>query len=261
MESADSQGNAMGKWIALLLFAASHVANGAEVTIRADVWYPHNGTPGSATPGYMIEIAQAAFAAKGINVNYDAMPWERALTLTREGKIDCVVGASPDDAPDFVYPTEPQGRNQNVFYVRQGNAWRFSDMASLANVKLGVIEGYAYADELDAYIEANKGTPKIQAVTGDTPLDQNIKKLLAGRVDVIVESAPVLQAKLKEMNLEGKLDAAGDAGEADDLFIACSPKLPAAPEYARILTEGTQTLRQSGELKKILNKYGLSDWK
>lgn len=232
-----------------------------EVTIRADLWFPINGVPNSNQPGYMIEIAQAALATKNIKVNYETMPWERALALTREGKIDCVAGAAFTDAPDFVYPTEPQGHIQNYFYVKAGNPWRYAGLASLEKIKLGIIDGYSYDDDIDKYIEQNKKSGKIQSVGGDTPLEQNIKKLLAGRVDVILESSSVLQAKLTELNLTGKLSEAGTAGTPDHLFVACSPNNPKSTDITQALAEGTAQLRATGKLKAILAKYGVNDWK
>lgn len=47
------------------LIAASFTVQAEEISIRADVWYPHNGEPTSAAPGYMIEIAKAVLGPAG----------------------------------------------------------------------------------------------------------------------------------------------------------------------------------------------------
>jgi polar amino acid transport system substrate-binding protein len=44
------------------------------------------------------------------------------------------------------------------------------------------------------------------------------------------------------------------------LFIAFSPKEPKAKIYANILAKETKEMRKSGELKKILATYNLTDW-
>jgi len=36
---------------------------------------------------------------------------------------------------------------------------------------------------------------------------------------------------------------------------------PKAKGYAKILGEGTRALRASGQLKTILDKYGIDDWR
>ncbi|MNT92496.1 hypothetical protein D3C72_2337940 [compost metagenome] len=49
---------------------------------------------------------------------------------------------------------------------------------------------------------------------------------------------------------------------ADDpfLYVSFSPANPKSPQYAALITKGISELRQSGELKKILDKYGVLDW-
>jgi polar amino acid transport system substrate-binding protein len=246
---------------ALLTFLTTAALGAEQVTIRADVWYPHNGEPNAATRGYMIEIADELFKAKGIAVNYDLMPWERALAMTRNGEIDCVVGAAHGDAPDFVFPSEPLGSDQSFAFVKKGNPWRYAGIESLGNVKIGVIEGYSYNEEADDYIKRNKNTPKVQSVTGDTPLEQNLRKLAAGRIDAVLESRPVFLATAEKLGLRDKFQDAGAVGEPNDLFIACSPKRESSKRFTQILSEGVPALRASGKLKTILSKYGLQDWK
>lgn len=250
-----------------LLFAAAlciapHVAAAAEtVTLRADVWYPHNGEPGANPPGYMIEIARELLGPAGIEINYQNMPWERALTMTRNGEIDCVVGAARGDAPDFVFPSESQGMDQSYAFVKKGNAWRYTGVDSLARIKIGVIDGYSYSEEIDAYIAKHKGTPNVQSVAGDTPLEQNIRKLAGGRIDAVIESRPVFLAMASKLGMADKFAEAGPAGEPSELFIACSPKRPIAKRVTQLLGGGMATLRAGGKLKIILDRYGLKDWK
>jgi polar amino acid transport system substrate-binding protein len=53
------------------------------ISIRADYWYPMNGDPNSDKPGYMIDLAKAIFEPQGIAVDYQLMPWSRAIQETR----------------------------------------------------------------------------------------------------------------------------------------------------------------------------------
>ena len=62
------------------------------LTLAADNWCPFNCQPNSTYPGYMIEIAQQVFAEYNININYQVIPWSRALRLCRAGIISAVVG-------------------------------------------------------------------------------------------------------------------------------------------------------------------------
>lgn len=234
-------------------------AHADTVTIRADHWYPMNGTPGAEMPGFMIEIAQQALAKAGHTVDYALMPWERALYSAQKGQIDCVVGAYKSDAPDLLFPENSQGVDTVAAYVKKGDPWRYSTVDSLKKIKLGAISGYGYGDNIDAYIEQN---PKlVQLTVGETALDQNIKKLTAGRIDVLIESPAVFDAKLKELKLEDQFVQAGTLSDIENLYIACSPVKESSKTYVKLISDGTEDLRKSGELTKILVKYGLKDWK
>jgi polar amino acid transport system substrate-binding protein len=228
------------------------------MSIRADNWYPMNGDPTADKPGYMIELAQTIFAKHGITVDYKTMPWERSVDMARRGEFDCVVGAYKDDAPDFLFPGEPWGVGQSAFYVKAGNTWRYTGLDSLASKTIGLIGGYAYEEDFDKYVAENAGS--FQNVNGDNAAENNIKKVLAGRIDAMVEHPSVMTAKLKEMGLEGQIELAGVLAEAVDMYIACSPAKSSSEEYLKLVDEGTRALRASGELAEILRRYGLSDW-
>lgn len=243
-----------------VLLALSFSLHAAEVSIRADEWYPFNGDPSSKMPGFMIEIAETILKKHGHTVDYKNMPWERSIDMVRKGKFDCVVGATEDETPDFVFPTVSLGQDSTKFFAKNDSNWKYNGVDSLKLVRLALISGYDYGDEISNYVEAQKGTDRVQMLSGNNALDQNIKKLLAGRLDVVAESPMVMNAKLQEMKLSGKLIAVGDLDEPYDLYIACSPAKQSSKVYAELLSKGMDELRASGELKAILDKYGLEDW-
>lgn len=236
-------------------------AQAATISIVADQWCPYNCEPGSDKPGFMIEIAQKVLAEAGHTVDYKNLPWSRAIDEARKGKYNAIVGAAVDDAPDFEYPGSPLGISKSVFAVPKGSSWKFTGMDSLAAVSIGTIQDYAYSEEFDAYVEANaKDAKKIQVATGDDALTTNIRKLEANRIGALVEDESVLNYELAQMATKTEFAIVGDLGESE-LFIAFTPGKPESKEYAKLLGEGVEKLRASGELAKILAKYGLKDWK
>lgn len=242
------------------LLACCLPVQAATITIAADQWCPYNCEPGSATPGFMIEIAQKVLGEAGHTIEYSNLPWSRAIDEARKGKYTAIVGAAKDDAEDFVFPGNALGISKTVFAIRKGDPWKYSGIASLAGVSVGTIQDYSYSEEFDAYVAANaKDSAKIQVATGEDALSTNIKKLEAKRIGAFVEDNAVLQYELKQAGKAGAFDVAGDLGDAE-LFIAFSPALPESKEYARLLGEGVAKLRASGELATILAKYGVSDW-
>lgn len=241
------------------LLAISTAARAETISILADEWCPYNCAPGSDKPGYMIEVAQKVFGAAGHKVEYKTMNWSRALEVTREGKNLAVAGASPSDAPDFVYPANSLGQMMTAYFTAKDSSWKFSGLASLKGKKLGVIKDYTYSGDADKYITETKDPELVQVMSGDKALEKNINKLVAGRIDAIVEDANVFGLVSKELKLQDKVKQAGSEAPSA-IFIAFSPANPKSKEYAKLLSDGVAQLRKSGELAQILKKYNVADW-
>ncbi len=254
-------------WIIALtaiLVALSPAAGLADtITLRADEWCPYNCEPGSDKPGYMVEIARAVFEPMGHIVDYDLTNWSRSIMQVRRGRIDGIIGAMKSEAPDLVFPDIETGFAGAAFFVRKGFAWRYTGINSLEKVALAVIQDYGYG-KIDSYLETHRGTPKVITTVGEDALAINIRLLLKGRVDAVLENEAVFRNTATDMGVLAEIDHAGDDGETGEnnfVYIVFSPKNPQSAAYAKALGEGMRTLRTSGRLAEILARYGLSDWR
>lgn len=236
-----------------------------KITVVADEWCPYNCAPGEK-PGFMIEIAQAVFKKNNIEVDYSIMPWSRAVELTRQGQYSAIVGSTNGDAPDFVFPEKSQGLSTTAFFGLSDSKWEYKGEQSLPEVVIGVIDDYSYSSVVDEYIKKNlNNRDRIQVIGGENALELNIKKLEAKRIDAFPEDVNVLTDYYTSRGQTVPLKNLGEASSKTDLkdkelFLAFSPKNPESKRYASMLSAGTDELRKSGELKKILDKYGVSDW-
>ena len=239
----------------LALALLSQLAWSQAVTIRSDEWFPMNGKPDAALPGYMIELAIAAFG----EVDYKLMPWVRSLEEVRTGRVDCVVGADVKDVPGFVLPTEPWGYTEIAVYAAQDQNWQYLNIESLLNKKVGVVKGYTYGDPVDSLIP--KYPAIFKAVAGSDGLERNIKQVVSKRLDALIASTFVAEAIINDMNLVGSIKKVGVIGKPLPMYIACSPANEHSIQLVDQVDRTTRRLRESGELEAILNRYGLSDWR
>lgn len=246
-------------WVFFLCLGAAPGVYSDTITLVADTWCPYNCEPGADLPGFMVEIAETIFKKRGHAIEYKVTPWTRAIQDVRTGKSDGLIGPGKEDAPDFVFPTEKVALMKNVFYGKKGLSWKYTGIDSLKEKTLGVVKGYTYTDEIDGYIKENeKMSQLVQVTSGENVLASNVKKLLAGRIDLILEDANVMQYHLKKNALEKEVVEVGELA-ADDLYIAFSPSNPLSRSYAEMISEGMILLRKSGELKEILEKYGIRE--
>ena len=233
------------------------------VRLRADPWCPFNCQPGAAMPGYGVEIATAALAAAGHEVDYAIMPWARTLQETQRGRVDGALAVSEPEADPLGLILGPlMGYAQACFFVAKDSAWRFTGFDSLKTQTLGIILGYGFGDQrLADYVEANRADPsRIRVIGGDAAVETNIDLLVKGRVTAIVDNGDVIRYDIQHSGLGAKIAEAGCLDSRTRLYIGFSPANANSATYAAALDVGVKRLRATGALKRILARYGLKDW-
>ena len=231
-----------------------------DIVIAADEWCPYNCVPGSDKPGYMIEIAERAFTAAGHRIIYKVLPWSRTIYDARQGIIDGAVGAGRKEVPELIFSDSELGLAENVFFVEKDSAWYFQTIDSLRGYKIGLIKDYSYGGFLAQFTDHFLGqNESVQVSAGNDALLRNIKMLLSGRLDIVIEDRSVFRSAASDLGETSKLKAAGVFG-TEKLYIGFSPKNKNSHEYARILSTAIQLYRADGSLDTILKKYGLTDW-
>ena len=250
----------------LILFPATAFPD--TILLKSDTWCPYNCALDAKLPGYTIEIAKRIFEKAGHKLKYEIVPWSRALKLVKEDDITAIVGVTRDEGPELIFPDQELGISDLHFFKRKGFDWTFKGVDSLKNVRVGIMGDYEYGAGLDEYFEKNRNTKKVQIIKAKEPLVLNIRKLLRDRIDVIPEDKAVFIYTASSMEVLDKVEDAGvdpinskEGLEESRLYIAFSPKNPKSKQYAKLITDGIEQMRVSGELKEILAKYGLTDWR
>lgn len=246
-----------------MLFPQSSFAE--KIILAADPWCPYNCEPKSEKEGMMIDIARKIFAKKNIEIEYVSMPWARAVKEARRGTIAGIIGALKTDAPDFIFPEFPQGIITDAFYTNTKSSWKFSEINSLKEGSLGIIEGYSYGKQIDDYVRENRSDyDLIQTIAGDNALETNINRLISGELSIVIDDMNVFNYNLNKMGLKDEVRFAGVVIENDSksnyLYIAFSPDNENSKKYADILTKGMKKIISNGEIKNILRKYNFVDW-
>jgi polar amino acid transport system substrate-binding protein len=249
--------------VGFVLLSCAAVVQADTISIRADEWLPYNGPLTRKPPGYMIELADAIAAANGHTIDYKTMPWDDAVASSRKGDIDCVVGALKSDAEGFMFPDEPWGESLNGIFALEDLQWEYNGIESFSTVRVAVISGYSYSEEIDAYVEQYKDDPSKVVVVNSVgrALMNAVSRLVSKKADVVIEDVNVAASTFKRMQMSDRMKSVGVIGEAEPLYIACTPANPRGKQFAEMFSKGTVELRSSGKLQEILEKYGLEDWK
>ena len=242
--------------LALAVLSPVATAGAETLTLVADEWCPYNCTPGDEKPGFLVEIVKKVFEPQGFTVDYKIVPWARAIRDTRAGRYSAILGAIRSEAPDFHYADGTGFAAGTQAFVKPGSPWKYAGPASLDAATLGVILDYSYGDTADKYIAQHRSdTKRVQLSTGEDALEKNVAKLVQGRVSVLLEDPAVMRYFLDKTNQTGAVAPAG-ALEDTEVFVAFGPHEEHAAEHAKMLADGMRRMRESGELARILARYG-----
>ena len=257
------------RWIIAMTLVLSLYATAHADTIRFsyDDWCPYSCLNDDHTaiaaeyPGYYAEVLRAIYEPLGYSVEFSIRPWERALEEAADGRLDAVLSPAKSEAPNLIFPDESIAELGWCFYTRSDSTWHYSGLPSLQGQTLGVLRGNNFGDAITDYIEANsKDAAMVQEVSGLDFIDKNIRKLQGKRISVMLDEPATTDYFIMQNNLAQDIVKAGCL-PSQIMYPAFSPANPASATHAREFTEGIRRLRESGRLKAILARYGLTDWK
>jgi len=240
--------------------AARVTHNGGQVTITiaADIWCPVNCDPSGEKMGFGVDLTRRIFEPLGYTVHYRVMPWARALSKVRAGDVDAVIGANYSDDKNLIFPKTPLAPVADDFYALKDSEIIFDGVKSLQGLRIGVIHSYGYSDDTNKLLSAGRLTPGlIQEISGEKALEQNIKKLLTRRIDVMVENGIIMQEKLRVENLQDKIIRIGTIPQGGT-YLAFSNALPYSRDLAKKFDDGVRRLRATGELNALYVQYGMT---
>jgi len=260
----------MRQWFAVITLVLSLTGVLRPGAVCADVivlagseWCPYSCGPDAVAPGYAVELATHILSAAGHAVQYQQLPWARALLRLESGTVHGVLGLSRSPerlARGFVYPQQPIGISENVFFVRADNPWRYTGLNSMETISVAVIHQNLYGPEFDAYVRAHLGNPqRIEELARIDALEFNLIKVSKGRVGATISDRFAALYEIRRMGLQGAFEEAGGLAP-DPIYVAFSPQDPKAKDYAALLDEGIARMRADGSLAALLNRYGLPDW-
>lgn len=174
----------MKKFILVLSLLFAVVNNAAAhawrtLTIATTEYPPYTSTDMEHS-GYINHIISAAFQRVGVDVVYQTIPWEEALAAAKAGQFDAVsYGNFTRVYNENFRLSDPISSENLVFMANQAlplSQW--GQLDQLEQYKIGATKGYAYNDELYAFLNQTPNT-----VTFDTDID-GLNALIANDIQL-----------------------------------------------------------------------------
>lgn len=211
-----------------------------------DAWEPYANPDGTGMSG---EIVKAAFQAVGITVKLHVRPYARVLFEVKNGLFPggLNVAREPSTAPDFLWGQEMLFQADAHYYHHIERPLAAQSAAGLHNgERIGVIRGYEYGEQFFR----NKAIRKDWV----SRHEQNISKLLAGRVDAIIMFDKTANLLLQKNGLDRQIVPAFPC-ESSMIYVAFSLRHPRAAYFAGKLDDGLRIIKANGVHAAIIAKY------
>ena len=178
--------------ILLLIFASNIYAQKKELKLSSDVWPPFTNV--EKEKSVALDIVKMALERIGIKTDYEIVDFSEVISGIKTGNYDGSAALWQNvEREDYLEFSRPYLQNQLILVGRKGSDVDASSFSSLSSKRIGVVEDYAYGDEL----MKKEG---VEIVYGKSD-QQNVERLMTKKVDYILVDALLLQYLFKyQMN-------------------------------------------------------------
>lgn len=233
----------------ILAIIGSSSAHSEKILAAGDPWPPFLD-PNQPNKGLIAEIATAAYATQGYELEIIFVPWARAITGVKNASYDLLLGTwITEERTQYLMFSDPYLNNSLKIIKKKGNTFEYAGLESLKEKSIGVVRGYGYGDD---FLNATHfRQPKARSFIS------NARKLVAGRIDLTIEDEIVAKAiiakedpdLLKEIEFS-KVDYA-----TNTLHITCGLANARHEEFIDAFNKGLIEIKKNGEYDRILNSF------
>ncbi len=168
--------------------------------IVTDPWPPFSINENQNLKGTDVEIIEAIFAELKIPITIKIYPWKRCVAMVETQKADAILDISiTQERKVFLsFPNEPVSNGVTVFFTKREKQIPFSTLQDLNGLRAGALLGYSYCADLDK-------TPFMRNASRVRALEQNFRKLLADRIDILVAVDAVGFSTAQKMGISDQI--------------------------------------------------------
>lgn len=203
--------------------------------------------------GIAVDIVKEAFNRMDKSVNITILPWLRALNMIKEGEAYGIFTIYKTEEREIFADFSNEILIEQIIslFIKYNSGISFDgNLLSLKNYKIGTVRGVSYGSKFDQAIQSKALKNFDEAGTGE----QNILKLEAGRVDIIVSNKYGALEIIKNLKLEQKIKELSPEIESLPSYIAFSKKRQLS-KIRDELDAKLKEMKEDGTYDKIINSY------
>jgi len=210
---------------------------------------------GEAQPegGIYSALAREAFQRAGYQLEISFLPWKRALEDAKVGSYAGVQGAVMSaERDEFFLATDSLMIYEEMFYNHSDQPISYQKFEDLKPYTIGHIRG---AVSTDIWRDLGITVEEVD------DYEQNLKKLMANRIDLMAADKFVMGSLLKKNpQFEGKVEVILPAIYSVPLPIIISKAISDHIKIVEDFNRGLKDIREDGTFDAIVKRFGYKEW-
>lgn len=189
--------------------------------------------------GIAVDIVRRAMGNLGHHVTIRVLPWARAIKMVRLGNADAIftIFKNPEREKFLDFSSEVLLPQVIYFYKKKGSDVQFDgNISSIQGKRIGVVSTISYGQVFESY----KPLVFLDRVER---LEQNLIKLLKGRIDLLPSSYDVAEYTINNLGLSSQIVRIPYRIE----------RLPSYIAYSKVRNLGTLRIQLDNEIVNMKN--------
>jgi len=217
--------------------------------VITDEWAPYVFRENNVVTGFDYEVVMAVLSTMGYEVDFQIIPWKRCIYMINHQQADAIldIGLNEERKKTMYFPEVKLSESLSVLFHLKGKQYQYKNIQDLQGLKIGTIRGYEYNKDFSEAIFFTK-----EPVENE---EQNIRKLLLGRIDLFLASKNVGLFNAKKIGVLDKIEFIPNPVSGGDIFIAFSKK-EGYEKLAEDFSNNLKVFKKSLMFKAIMKKYG-----
>ncbi len=172
----------------LILASMNVIGQTTELNLASDVWPPFTNV--TSEKSFALDLVNEALNRINIQANFDILTFDEVISQIDAGSYDGsgALWLSDERKRKYLF-SNPYMQNQLILVGLKGSDVSASSLDDLKGKRLGVVENYAYGDDL-------KHSKSIIVLPGKSD-QQNLERLLSSEIDYMLVDALLIQYMLK----------------------------------------------------------------
>lgn len=253
------------KWLALIaLFTTSNSFAENKILVAATLEYPpYEYTENGVARGIAIDIIkEAALRTKTYDIEFDFLPWKRAVYTVKSGHNDVLFNAGKNEERQQwgKYVENVLILQEYVLFKKRSSSINVnSNFDNVKNHSIAVRLGYLYGSgNFRNAIDQNK----FSGVTFSKSTQQSVDMLLSDRIDLFVGDYLPVMHYIKKNGLEDRIDIVKNSiDKTNDLIVLTWPtyivfnKESVTDRYVDDFNNAMTEMKLDGFIDNVFKRY------